>query len=97
MCDNPTFPSLTGGADTTISNEYAFFLAMVLYPEVQKKAQAEIDAVVGTDRLPTFADQPHLPYVNAIVSETLRWNAVAPVGMCPISCKRGGPLSILTT
>ncbi|GLB41338.1 putative cytochrome P450 family protein [Lyophyllum shimeji] len=70
-----------GGADTTVSAEYAFFLAMVLNPDVQKKAQAEIDAVVGNDRLPTFADRPHLPYVNAIVSEVLRWNSVAPTGV----------------
>ncbi|KAG6811137.1 hypothetical protein H0H92_008833 [Tricholoma furcatifolium] len=69
-----------GGADTTVSAEYAFFLAMVLFPEVQKKAQAEIDAVIGTDRLPTMADRPHLPYVNALVTEVLRWNSVAPTG-----------------
>lgn len=71
----------SGGADTTVSAEYGFFLAMVLFPEVQKKAQAEIDAVVGSGRLPTFADQPHLPYVNALVTEVLRWNSVVPVSM----------------
>ncbi|KAG6855686.1 hypothetical protein H0H87_012075 [Tephrocybe sp. NHM501043] len=70
-----------GGADTTVSAEYAFFLAMTLNPEVQKKAQAEIDAVIGSDRLPTLADRPHLPYVNAVVTEILRWNSVAPTGV----------------
>lgn len=70
-----------GGADTTVSAEYAFFLAMVLNPDVQKKGQAEIDAVIGNDRLPTVADRPRLPYVNAIVSEVLRWNSVAPLGV----------------
>uniref|UniRef100_A0A8H7XU08 Cytochrome P450 n=2 Tax=Psilocybe cubensis TaxID=181762 RepID=A0A8H7XU08_PSICU len=70
-----------GGADTTVSAEYAFYLAMVLYPDVQKKAQAEIDAVIGTGRLPTLSDQPHLPYVNAVVTEVLRWNSVAPTGV----------------
>ncbi|KAF9522930.1 cytochrome P450 [Crepidotus variabilis] len=68
-----------GGADTTVSIEYAFFLAMILFPEVQKKAQAEIDAIVGNDRLPTFADIPHLPYVNAVVTELFRWNSVGPL------------------
>ena len=53
---------------------------MVLHPEVQKKAQAEIDAVVGPDRLPTFADRPNLPYIDALVKEILRWNPVAPMG-----------------
>ncbi|KAF5346450.1 hypothetical protein D9756_010068 [Leucocoprinus leucothites] len=70
-----------GGADTTVSAEYAFHLAMVLFPEVQRKAQAEIDAVIGNDRLPTFQDIPNLPYVGAIVTEILRWNSVAPTGV----------------
>ncbi|KAI6142730.1 cytochrome P450 [Pisolithus tinctorius] len=70
---------LAGGADTTVSSNYAFFLAMTLYPEVQRKAQAEIDAVVGSDRLPTFADRESLPYVEALVKEVYRWHAVVPV------------------
>ena len=45
---------------------------MALYPEVQKKAQAEIDAVVGQNRLPDFHDRPSLPYTNAIVKESSR-------------------------
>lgn len=70
---------LAGGADTTVSSNYAFFLAMTLYPEVQRKAQAEIDAVIGSDRLPTFADRESLPYVEALVKEVYRWHAVVPV------------------
>ena len=53
---------------------------MVLFPEVQKKAQAEIDAVVGPNRLPDFEDRPFLPYVNAIIKESMRWQLVAPLG-----------------
>jgi Cytochrome P450 len=56
------------------------FLAMALYPEVQKKAQAEIDAVVGPNRLPDFHDRPTLPYVNAVIKESSRWNVVGPLG-----------------
>lgn len=48
--------------------------------EVQKKAQAEIDALVGNDRLPTLSDRSRLPYINAVVTEVLRWNSVAPLG-----------------
>ena len=55
-------------------------LAMVLYPDVMKRAQAEIDSVVGRDRMPTFADEPHLPYVRAMVKEILRWRPVGPLG-----------------
>ncbi|KAJ3821601.1 cytochrome P450 [Lentinula raphanica] len=71
----------SGAADTTVSAIYAFFLAMTLYPEVARKAQAEIDAVVGNDRLPTFADRQHLPYVDALVKEVFRWNVVAPLAV----------------
>ena len=56
------------------------FLAMALYPEVQKKAQAEIDTVIGPNRLPDFHDRPSLPYINAIVKESTRWNLAAPLG-----------------
>lgn len=59
---------------------YAFFLAMTLFPDVQKKAQAQIDAVIGVDRLPTFADRGSLPYVEAVVKEVLRWHTVTPLG-----------------
>jgi cytochrome P450 len=54
---------------------------MTLYPEIQRKAQAEIDAVVGTDRLPSLSDLPHLPYVEAIVKEVFRCNQVLPLGV----------------
>jgi cytochrome P450 len=58
----------------------ALFLAMALYPEVQKKAQAEIDSVIGPNRLPNFDDRPSLPYINAVVKETMRWHVPAPLG-----------------
>ncbi|TFY83648.1 hypothetical protein EWM64_g367 [Hericium alpestre] len=70
-----------GGSDTTPSSIYSFYLAMTLHPEIQTKAQAEIDAVVGNERLPTFADRPNLPYIDAIVKEVARWNPVAPIGL----------------
>ena len=49
---------------------------MSLYPEAQRKAQAELDAVIGPDRLPEYSDRAALPYVNAIVKEALRWQPV---------------------
>lgn len=62
-------------------------LAMVLYPDIMKKAQAEIDELVGPHRLPTFADRSRLPYINAIVKEVLRWRPVGPLGTIFSSCK----------
>jgi len=66
------------GAETTATSLIWWTLAMIAFPEVQGRAQAEIDAVVGRDRLPTFADAPHLPYVRAITREFLRWRPVVP-------------------
>ena len=69
----------------TFSTLLVFFLAMVLHPEVQAKAQAEIDRVVGKDRLPDFDDKPALPYLEAIMRETLRWYPVVPLGLYSVS------------
>jgi cytochrome P450 len=57
-----------------------FMAAMLLHPDVQAKAQAELDTVVGRDRLPDFSDRGNLPYVNSVLLETLRWKLVAPTG-----------------
>ena len=55
---------------------------MAKYPEAQTKAQAELDAVIGPHRLPELSDRPHLPYVNALIKETMRWQLVSPLGKC---------------
>ncbi|KAE8155236.1 cytochrome P450 [Aspergillus avenaceus] len=71
----------TGGADTTVSAMSCFFLAMALYPDVQKKAQEEIERVLGPNKLPTFEDRDNLPYIDALVKETLRWHPIGPMGI----------------
>ncbi|KAG8942376.1 hypothetical protein FRC04_003772 [Tulasnella sp. 424] len=63
--------------ELAISNSgFSFFLAGV----ETEKAHAEIDAVVGSQRLPTFDDQQNMPYLHAVLLETLRWNPVVPMG-----------------
>ncbi|KAH9894789.1 CyP450 monooxygenase [Cubamyces lactineus] len=81
VAKNAAAAAYAGGSDTTLSAVQTFFLAMGSYPDVQRKAQVELDAVVGHDRLPTFADHDSLPYVSALVKECLRWRVVAPLGM----------------
>jgi cytochrome P450 len=54
-------------------------MAMALYPQVQKKAQAELDRVLD-GRLPEFNDRPNLPYINAMIKESARWQSVTPLG-----------------
>jgi len=67
-------------ADTTASALSTFFLAMTCYPEVQKKAREEVDSVIQ-DRLPTHEDLSHLPYLAAVIKETLRWATIVPMGL----------------
>jgi hypothetical protein len=80
----------------TVSSIYSFFLAMTLHPEVMKKAQAEIDAVVGSDRLPGFEDRENLPYVDALAKEVLRWNSVVPTGKQTPHTNMFSPFSTMT-
>jgi cytochrome P450 len=58
-----------------------FILAMVKYPEVQSKAQAELDSVIGGGQLPTLSDEGSLPYLHAVVKECSRWLVVAPMAL----------------
>jgi cytochrome P450 len=59
---------------------YCFFLAMTLFPDAQRKAQEELGTVVGPLRLPTMEDRASLPYVEAVVTEILRWAPIVPMG-----------------
>ena len=56
---------------------------MLLHPDIQRKAQDELDSVVGRERLPTFEDRPELPFVDAIYKEVLRWRPISPLGSFP--------------
>ncbi|KAH8992640.1 cytochrome P450 [Lactarius akahatsu] len=70
-----------GGSDLSAAAMAWWMLAMVTYPDVQRRAQAELDAVVGRTRIPTFSDFQHLPYIRATVKEVLRWRPMAPLGL----------------
>ncbi|KAF8506218.1 cytochrome P450 [Gautieria morchelliformis] len=72
------------GSDTTTIALSWFILAMILYPDVQRKAQRELDEVIGADRRPTFEDRDSLPYMNAEFTDKCfctRWRPVAPLGV----------------
>jgi len=72
-----------GGVDTTTSTMLSFILAAVAFPESMKKAQAEIDRVVGSDRSPDWRDEKQLVYCRALIKEVLRWRSVAILGGLP--------------
>ena len=64
----------------SISLAMSFWMAMILNPRIQKKAQAELDAVIGKNRLPTNKDKADLPYIRSIMAEVSRW--APPVPLC---------------
>jgi cytochrome P450 len=65
---------------------------MILHPDIQARAQEEIDRVIGQERLPSFKDRNNLPYLEAVIKECLRWHAVVPAGLylLPTSLKTFG-------
>jgi len=60
---------MDAGMETTASFIQNIILALVAYPECQRKAQEEIDRVIGATRMPTLADYEDLPYLRAFVDE----------------------------
>jgi len=78
--------SIAGG-NTTWSTIMVCILNLILHPEVQEKARAEILAAIGTDengdilRLPTFEDRPQLKWLEYIIQETTRWMPLSPLGV----------------
>lgn len=67
------------GSETTAVSLTWFIMACLLHPKCVKKAQEELDRVVGQDRFPTWQDEANLPYVRAMIKEQHRWRTIAPL------------------
>ncbi|CCO34414.1 O-methylsterigmatocystin oxidoreductase Short=OMST oxidoreductase [Rhizoctonia solani AG-1 IB] len=74
----------SAGTDTSVASTRVFIMAMAMYPDIQAKAQAKLDAVIGT-RLPEMTDRESLPYILRIVKEVFRWRMVLPLAL-PHAC-----------
>ncbi|KAH8987346.1 cytochrome P450 [Lactarius hatsudake] len=76
-------PESVTGAETTSTTMswWTLALAMIVHPEVQKRAHIELVTVVGRSRTPTLSDAPNLPYIQAIVREILRWRPSLPLSL----------------
>ncbi|KAJ3489887.1 hypothetical protein NLI96_g1814 [Meripilus lineatus] len=70
-----------GGAETTSSTIENILFALLLHPEVQARAQREIDNVLGQKRLPDFSDRENIPYIEHIIQEGMRWRPAVPLGI----------------
>ncbi|KAI0339649.1 cytochrome P450 [Trametopsis cervina] len=67
------------GAETTSAVLRLVVLNMAMHPDVMRRAQAEIDSIVGRDRMPTMEDRNRLPYVSAVIREVLRCESVGSI------------------
>ncbi|KAF5372521.1 hypothetical protein D9758_005274 [Tetrapyrgos nigripes] len=71
----------SAGTETTVSSILSFILVMAIHPDLQIRAQKELENVVGVGRLPDFEDQDKLPFIQVLISEILRWNPVSPLAL----------------
>ncbi|KAI0866598.1 putative cytochrome P450 [Xylaria cubensis] len=74
---------LEAGSDTTSNTLNGFICAMLLFPDVQRRAQDELDQVVGSSRSPSPEDEGQLQYVRGCVKESLRWMPTTILGAIP--------------
>lgn len=68
-----------GGVETTATTLYGFLLILIHSPKVQERIQAEVDNIIGHDRLPRLTDRPSLPYVEATLYELFRFQCTLPI------------------
>uniref|UniRef100_A0ACD5TQI7 Uncharacterized protein n=1 Tax=Avena sativa TaxID=4498 RepID=A0ACD5TQI7_AVESA len=83
---------MAGTGTTSVTVEWAMSL-LLNHPTMIKKARTEIEACVGTSRLVTAEDVPHLTYLRCIINETLRLYPAAPLLLphqSSTDCKVGG-------
>ncbi|KAK7595184.1 hypothetical protein V9T40_001617 [Parthenolecanium corni] len=79
---------LVQAASESSANTAGFVMMYVaMNPQVQDKLHQELDRVVGRERFPTLDDRPNLPYVDAVLSETMRINPVSGIGAGHIATK----------
>ncbi|RJE21071.1 to cytochrome p450 [Aspergillus sclerotialis] len=71
---------LEAGSDTTSSTLYAFVQAMLLFPDVQRKAQVKIDRVIGPERMPVMDDISDLPYIRSFTQNDEYMGYFIPAG-----------------
>ena len=63
----------------TVCTFLNFVLAVLDHPNILKRAQAELDSVLKPSQWPDFDDEERLPYVTAVVKETMRYMPVTPL------------------
>src|SRR6266496_1711644 len=69
------------GSDTVRASVEWALLVLANDQELQSKLHNEIDTIIGRDRLPSWTDRPHLPLMQAFLSEVQRWKTIVPLNL----------------
>uniref|UniRef100_A0A8C6T014 Cytochrome P450 2J6-like n=1 Tax=Neogobius melanostomus TaxID=47308 RepID=A0A8C6T014_9GOBI len=75
------------GTETTTTTLYWALLFMIYYPHIQEKVQAELDAVVGSSRMPSMEDKDELHFTNAVIHEIQRMGNIIPLNVAHVTTK----------
>ncbi|KAF8993425.1 cytochrome P450 [Cyathus striatus] len=78
---------LDGGIETTAAFIQSFVVILLNYPEVQERAQKEIDLKIGSDKLPTLEDVADVPYIKALIKELLEYTIPKNATILMNTCK----------
>ena len=81
VCNVIFFTLFPAGTDTSIFTMHWCVGLLVQHPEVQAKVAAELDSVVGRDRLPSLNDRDNLPYTTATLYEVMRYSNLVPLAV----------------
>uniref|UniRef100_A0A8C6TKT1 Cytochrome P450 n=2 Tax=Neogobius melanostomus TaxID=47308 RepID=A0A8C6TKT1_9GOBI len=77
----------TAGTETTTTTLNWALLYMINHPDIQAKVQAEIDAVVGSSRMPSMQDRDELHFTNAVIHEVQRMGNIIPLNLAHVTSK----------
>ncbi|XP_053713834.1 cytochrome P450 2J4-like [Synchiropus splendidus] len=75
------------GTETTSTTLQWALIYLVRHPEIQKKVQAEIDQVIGQNRLPAMSDRANMPFTDAVVHEIQRIGNIVPLNGLRVASK----------
>ncbi|XP_023120247.1 cytochrome P450 2J4-like isoform X1 [Amphiprion ocellaris] len=75
------------GTETTTTTLHWGLLYMIHYPDIQKRVQAEIDAVIGSSRQPSMTDRENMPYTDAVIHEIQRMGNILPLNVARMASK----------
>ncbi len=73
---------LIAGSDTTSNTACAVLYHLATHPQFLRKLQAELDENLShAEDVPLYSDVQELPYLNAVLQESLRYHSTSAIGL----------------